>query len=78
MHTDIGVVGRYGPSDIDYRHRAAETQEFGCIVHLVTTLEPDALKIDGHHDFFTSIGIVAVNPDFIVTAVHRFCPNLVE
>ena len=78
VYTDIGVVGRDGPSDINRRHRATETQKFGCIVHSVATLEPDALKVDRHHDFFTRIGIVAVNPDFIVTAVHRFCPNLIE
>ena len=75
-----GVVGRHGPVEVGRAHRAAETQVLCGAVYAVAVavVEPYAGKVDGHVDFLAGVGVVAVQPDFVVFAVDGFHPHFVD
>lgn len=74
------VVGRHCPVEVRGCHRATEAQILCRAVHSVAigVVEPDARQIKWHIDFFTGVGIVAVEPNLVVFAVHRLSPHLVD
>ena len=75
-----GVVGRHRPVEVRRRHRAAESQILCRAVHAVAVWveEPDAGKVDRHVYFLAGVGIVAIQPYFIVFAVDGLGPNLID
>ena len=75
-----GVVGRHSPVEVGRCHGAAEAQVLGCAVHAVAVgvVEPDAGKVDRHIDFFARVGIIAIEPYFVVFAVDGLGPYLVD
>ena len=75
-----GVVGRHRPVEVGRGHGAAEAQELRRAVHPVAVwvVEPDAGQVDGHIDFFAGVGIIAVQPDFVILAVDALGPHFVD
>ena len=80
VRTGVGIVGRNHPHKGRGGVGVMEPQIGGCAVHMARGVveEPDGAEVDGHHDFLSGIGIVAVNPDFEELRVDSFGPCFVE
>ena len=78
--TGVGIVGRNHPHKGRGGVCVMEAQIGGSAVHMARGVveEPDGAEVDGHHDFLSGIGIVAVNPDFEELRVDSFGPCFVE
>lgn len=77
-YAGIRVVGRYVPDQRGGAYINPKAQVLSSIVHASCTVEPYTLQVQGHIDFVAGIGIVAIDPEFIVGGVHSFHPNFVE
>ena len=72
------VVGGHAPEDGGHFCGATESQILCCAVEAATiaVVEPDATQVEGHVDFFSSVGIVAENPQLVISAGYTFGPDV--
>lgn len=80
MWASVGVVGRNHPAEGWGRMSVVEPQIGGGTIHTGRCVveEPYGAEVDGHHDLFSCIGIVAVYPYFEELRVYSFCPCFIE
>ncbi len=62
----IGVIARHVPNEGWCGVGAVEAEVGCCAVVLVVAIEPDAVEVDRHEDFFAGIGVEGVDPDLVV------------
>lgn len=77
-HAGVVVVGRHEPGECRHAHFYAEAEVLGGVVHAAGAVEPYALEVEGHVDFVAGVGVVAIDPEFVVGAVDAFHPHFVE
>lgn len=72
------VVGRYVPHETRVAHGGVEAQVLCGVVHAAGAVEPHALQVERHDDFVAGVGVVAIDPDFVIGRVDAFHPDLVD
>ena len=75
---NVVVVRRHHPSEGGTAVGGAEAQVGGCTIDIAVGEQIDALQVDGHVDFVASIGIVAIQPDFVERSADLLCPHFVD
>lgn len=73
-----GIVAGHRPCEYRPRMGTAEPQVLGGAVDCFVAHQPDAFHVNRHIDFFTGIGIVAIEPDFVVRRRDLFGPDFVD
>lgn len=74
----VGVVGRYAPHECGHADIDAEAQVLGSVVHATGAVEPYALQVEGHVNLVARVGVVAIDPDFVVRGVYALHPDFVD
>lgn len=75
--THIGVVWWHRPAEGRATMRGLESQIGGCAVDVAVGEQIDALQVDGHIYLVASVGIVAIQPNFVERGANLLGPNLV-
>ena len=74
----VGVVGRDIPAEARRVHGGVEPQVLCGVIHPPGAVEPDALHVERHVNLVAGVGIIAVQPDFVVGRVDALHPYLVD
>lgn len=74
------VVGRHRPIEVGRGHRGAEAQILCRAIYTaaVVVVEPDACQVDGIVNLLARVGIIAIQPNLVVFAVHRLIPHFID
>lgn len=77
-HTDEGIVGRHDPYEGWAAVCVFEAQILCRAVDVAVLHQVDALEVDGHVDFFTCVGVVAIQPNLVERGADLLGPHLVD
>lgn len=78
MGSGVGVVGRHAPDKVGGAAKVVEAQVAGGAVQFAVSYQPDTSQVEGHIDFFSGVGVIAINPELAIDAVDTLGPHFVN